>query len=368
MTDTEVRVGTAARAGADGRAGTEASAGAPATAPRTIGGRLRARAIVIASWIACRLPEAPLLALADLVGRVTYRLATERRRRARRNLTRVVRWLADHDMGSPEVRLAARDGRALTRLVRAAFKHSARYYVQLARAPIVDRDYLARWLIFENQDEVNEILDEPRGKLFVGMHIGWFELPALVAASRTGRPAVVPSETIADPDLQAYLVATRRRLGLELIGLGSAKRMLLDALARGETVGLLGDRDITGGGIQTELFGAPAPLAAGPALLAMETGITPHVFGIWRAPDGVYHARTEPLPFPSEGTRRERVTAWLQAEARAFERHIAAAPEQWLAIFHPIWPDLEGLPAAGRRSRAEAAAAPASEPIREVAG
>jgi KDO2-lipid IV(A) lauroyltransferase len=336
---------------------------------RSIGRRVRARALVVVSWLACRLPERPLLALADFAGRLSYRLATERRRRARRNLTRVVRWLADHDMGPPEVRLAARDGRALTRLVRAAFKHSARYYVQLARAPIVDRTYLARWLIFENEAEVNDILDRPGGKLFVGMHIGWFELPALVAAARTGRPAVVPSETVADPDLQAYLVATRRRLGLELIGLASAKRLLREALERGETVGLLGDRDITGGGIERDLFGAPAPLAVGPALLAMETGVTPHVFGVWRDATGVYHARTEPLPFPAEGTRRERVTRWLDDEARAFERHIAVAPEQWLAIFHPIWPDLEGQPAQTRRAGAPSgASSPAADAVPEAAG
>jgi hypothetical protein len=28
-------------------------------------------------------------------------------------------------------------------------------------------------------------------------------------------------------------------------------------------------------------------------------------------------------------------------EARLFEEFIVAAPEQWLALFHPIWPDLE---------------------------
>ena len=28
-------------------------------------------------------------------------------------------------------------------------------------------------------------------------------------------------------------------------------------------------------------------------------------------------------------------------EARYFEQFIMEAPEQWLAIFHPIWPDLE---------------------------
>jgi KDO2-lipid IV(A) lauroyltransferase len=327
---------------------------------RTLARRLRARAVVGASWLACRLPERPLLAFADFVGLLWYRLAPDRRRRARRNLGRVARWLADHELGSPAVRAAARDPRALSRLVQDAFRHSVRYYVQLARAPIVDRAYLDRWLVFEDEAALNAALDAPGGKLFVGLHIGWFELPALVAAARSGRPAVVPSETVSDPDLQAYMVRTRRRLGLELIELGGAKRLLTAALERGETVGLLGDRDITGGGIDTELFGAPAPLAAGPALLALETGVTPHVFGVWRDGQGVYHASFERVPFPADGTRRERVTAYLAAEARAFERFVAAAPEQWLAVFHPIWPDLER--AAARKPAAAAAANPDTDP------
>jgi KDO2-lipid IV(A) lauroyltransferase len=172
----------------------------------------------------------------------------------------------------------------------------------------------------------------------------------------------VPSETISDPDLQAYLVGTRRRMGLELIELGAAKRLLTAALERGETVGLLGDRDITGGGIDTELFGARAPLAAGPALLALETGVVPYVFGVWRSSNGVYHADLQRVPFPAEGSRRERVTGYLEAEARAFERFVAQAPEQWLAVFHPIWPDLERVPAPrSTGSRAGAVTEPADE-------
>jgi lauroyl/myristoyl acyltransferase len=302
---------------------------------------LRARVVIAASWLACHLPEPPLLALADLVGGVWYRIAPERRRRARRNLTRVVRWLADHDMGSPEVRAAARDGRALNRLVRDAFRHAARYYIQLARAPIVDRAYLDRWLIVETPDILDQTLGDSGGALFVGMHMGWFELPGLVAAARRGEPSVVPSETLADPALQAYIVRTRSRMGVELVELSAAKRVLKDALLRGKVVGLLGDRDITGGGIETSFFGAPSPLAAGPALLAMATGVTPYVFGVWRDGRGVFHVSAEPVPFPPDGTTRERVTAYLNAEARAFERHIAAAPAQWLAVFHPLWPDLE---------------------------
>ena len=161
--------------------------------------RVRARAIVAASWLACRLPERPLLALADLAGDLSYRLAPERRRRARRNLARVARWLAEHDLGTPEARAAARDGPALSRLVRDAFRHSARYYVQLARAPIVDAAYLERRLVIDDRENVEALLTAPGGKLFVGMHLGWFELPALIAVALTGRPAIVPSETLARP-------------------------------------------------------------------------------------------------------------------------------------------------------------------------
>ncbi|HEX2625946.1 MAG TPA: hypothetical protein VHL56_03480 [Candidatus Limnocylindrales bacterium] len=320
---------------------------APAAERR--GTSLRAGLVRAASWLACRLPEGPLLGLADLVGRAWFQLATDRRRRARRNLTRIVRWMADHDLGSPEVRAAAVDGRALTRLVREAFKFSARYYVQLARASIVDDAYLARWLVIETPEILDQTLDTPGARLFVGMHMAWYELPAIMAAKRRGAPTIVPSETLADPAMQAYMVRTRNRMGLELIELSSAKRVLKQALLDGRIVGLLGDRDITGGGIDTELFGAPAPLAVGPALLAMDTGVTPHVFGVWRDHGGVYHVSAEAIPMPAEGTRRERVTAYLAAEARAFEQHIARAPEQWLAIFHPIWPDLEADRAAKAR-------------------
>jgi hypothetical protein len=34
----------------------------------------------------------------------------------------------------------------------------------------------------------------------------------------------------------------------------------------------------------------------------------------------------------------------VREEAKLFERVIADAPEQWLAVFHPIWPDLDRAP------------------------
>jgi hypothetical protein len=35
------------------------------------------------------------------------------------------------------------------------------------------------------------------------------------------------------------------------------------------------------------------------------------------------------------------LSAFLDAEARAFERAIADAPEQWWTVFFQIWPDIK---------------------------
>ena len=85
------------------------------------------------------LPERLVWALADVAGGVSYRVARTRRDRARRNLRRVVEWMAANGRGDEPYRAAATDPRALEALVRSAFGNHARYYVELARAPRLHR-------------------------------------------------------------------------------------------------------------------------------------------------------------------------------------------------------------------------------------
>jgi len=47
---------------------------------------VRRRGLQAASWLACRLPERPQIALAELAGDVWYRRTPERAAQARRNL------------------------------------------------------------------------------------------------------------------------------------------------------------------------------------------------------------------------------------------------------------------------------------------
>lgn len=301
---------------------------------------IRTRALVAASWLARRLPEGPLVRLADLAGAAWYRLAPRRAAQARRNLARVCRALDAAGQGSAAARAAAHDRSALDRLVRAAFRHGARYYLEVARTPALSERDLARRLVVETPDVVDEAFSTGRPVIFVGLHFGAIELPALFLASRVGG-AVAPMETIDDPGLQEYFVRTRGAAGIRIVGLREARRELLTALRDGTSVGLVGDRDLTGGGLPVTLFGAQANLPLGPAMLAVESGAPLYVVAVRRAGPVRYLGRLERVDVPSEGSRRERVTAAMTGLAAAFERAVAAAPEQWWAVFFPIWPDLE---------------------------
>jgi KDO2-lipid IV(A) lauroyltransferase len=206
-------------------------------------------------------------------------------------------------------------------------------------------------VIVETPEAVDGAFDG-RPTIFSSPHFGAIELPALYLAHRSGQTVVGPMETVDDPPLQAWFERTRGRFGVRVVGLREARRELLATLKAGGYVGIVGDRDIAGGGIEVPFFGAPAPFPIGPALLAVETGARLAAVGARRLPDGRIAGRLQEIPVATDGSRRERIEATLAALAVAFEDLIADAPEQWSGAFFPIWPDLAAEPADAARETA----------------
>jgi KDO2-lipid IV(A) lauroyltransferase len=324
-------------------------------APAGVASWARGALLGLGSGLASRLPAAPLVVAADAGGELWYRAAPARAEQGRLNLRRVCQWLAANDMASDRVSAAADDPAALERLLRSAFRHAARYYLEVARAPGLTAGMLHERLVVETPRTLDAAI-EAGPVIFVGLHFGAIELPAMYLANRSGLPVTVPMETIDDRDLQGWFERTRGATGIRLVDVRHARRELLAALRRGEPVGLVGDRDISGGGTDVEFFGARAPLPAGPGLLAVETGAPVYAVAVRRTGRSRYRGRVERLTVPSEGTRRERVLGYLQTEARGFERLIALAPDQWWALFFPIRPDLVVAERGPRRRRPEAGA------------
>jgi lauroyl/myristoyl acyltransferase len=325
----------------------------------TVVQRLRASGLAGLSWIACRLPEGPLIDLADTAGRLAYRFSPQRVAQARLNLRRIVDHLVAGGAAEPRIVAAAADPQKLEALVRAAFRHHARYYLEVMRAPALDERVFGR-IEVQTPELVETVLSADQSALFVTAHLGPIELPAVFLANRSGRRVTAPMETLGDPALQRWFERTRGVFGVHIVGLAAARRELLAALRRGEIVGIVADRDITGGGIEVPLFGAPAPLPAGPALLLTEVDVPLYAAGIWRTGRGRYAGRLIEIPVVREGTRRQRIVGTLTNEARAYEELISQAPEQWTAIFFPIWPDLVAGAAASDASVADEAPTSAS--------
>jgi KDO2-lipid IV(A) lauroyltransferase len=286
------------------------------------------------------LPERVVWPLAGLAGRVSYRASGGRRDHARRNLRRVVTWMATNGRGDERYRRAATDPAALEQLVKDAFRHHAYYSVELARAPGCDARWIGERLIVETPEAVTELLSTRRAMILIGMHFGAIEMPGMLAVQGVGA-LVTPMEFVANPRIQRYIYSSRAAVGTTIVSLADAPRELIAALRRNEPVGLVADRDITGGGIEVQMFGATTKIPAGPALMAAESGAPVCMGAVRRTAPGRYRGKLLPLP-PSEGaSRKERSRAMLRDEARHFEDFIVDAPEQWLALFHPIWPDLE---------------------------
>jgi lauroyl/myristoyl acyltransferase len=310
---------------------------------------LTAAAAIGAMELIRRLPDTPPWWLGNVSGSIAYRVAGKRRDQARANLRRVVEWMAAHGVGDERYRRAARDPRALEAIVRSAFRHHAHYYIELARAPRFDPHYLESRLFVETPDEVEVALGERRAMIVVGLHFGTIELPAFIARNRIGTVSA-PMESLRNRRIQEYMVRTRTALGVRIWPIEEAGPELLAALRRNEPVGIIADRDLTGGGLDVDLFGARTRIPAGPALLAAETGAPIYVTGVRRMGPGRYRGNLRPLPEPEGASRRERSRSVAREEVALFERIIVDAPDQWLAVFHPIWPDL--APATGPQAEA----------------
>jgi lauroyl/myristoyl acyltransferase len=303
--------------------------------------RLAGRLLLVGVRLLQLLPDKPVYRLTYAAGRGLSYLMPERRALVRANLGRVCRSIDATGRASPRVAAAARDGGRLDALVREVFGHWVLTYVESAMLTRYDADALrARVQLKDPGSTAAALRPVPEGSpgpIFVGMHLGSVELGALYAAVLGHLPVSGPMEQVGNLVLRDYFRRTRGRLGMDLLPVRGSAPVLRERILRGEAAALVADRVIGGVGTRVDLFGAPARLPSGPSVLAVETGGPMYVLAVHRRGPGEWAGRLERIAVPATGTRRERTTATLQAQARTFERFIAEAPEQWWTLLFRIW-------------------------------
>ncbi|HKZ91692.1 MAG TPA: hypothetical protein VJZ50_06090 [Candidatus Limnocylindrales bacterium] len=315
----------------------------PPAAPLSAWQRLAFRTLLAGLWVARRLPDRPVYRVAYALGAGLSLVMPARRRQVRRNLERVCAWLVANDVAVPRVAAAARDPRALDRLVRATFGHWVVTYAEAALGPRYSGPELRARFVPSHPDTSREALSaRPPGQVGVihlAMHFGSVDLSALYGTRVGALPVTGPMEFVTSSFARAYFDRVRFELGVTIVPLGEAATALVAALERGEAVGLVADRNIAGSGVRVDLFGAPIRLPIGPAMLSVQTGAPIYLEAIERTAPGAWLGHTVPIRPAPGSARREAVRSIIEQEARAFERIIARAPEQWTTLFFPIWDD-----------------------------
>jgi lauroyl/myristoyl acyltransferase len=293
-----------------------------------MGGLLLGAGLRVADFVAWLLPQRVAYGLADLMGRGWHRLAPKRRALVAANLGRV-----SAAMGRPT------SGPAFRRLVRDAFVEHARYYLELVRIPHYTVEQLGEMVTTDEWDTVGPFL--AKGAVIATLHLGNPEPYGSFLAAH-GLRATLPVEEIEPKALFEFLFARRGSgRGVESVRLSQAQRPIIRAARNGGIVALAADRDLTGNGQPTELFGAITRLPTGPASLALMTGRPLMAAACWRVGRERFRARGWLVEAPLTGDRKADAATLTQAVARRFEEAIAAAPAQWFGCFQPIWTDLQ---------------------------
>jgi phosphatidylinositol dimannoside acyltransferase len=223
---------------------------------------------------------------------------------------------------------------------REAFELYARYWFDTFRIRTMPKDDFNARITLTGREHVDRALESGRGVICVLPHLGnwdagghWFGV--------NGYRIVVVAEQLRPRRLYELFIHHREQLGMRVIGLekdAHVGQQLKQLLAENWMVALVADRDLSGRGVEVEMFGAPRKVPAGPALLSITSG-APILPVTTATLDRGWGIRFETaLEIERTGNLRVDIAELSRLMAERFERAIAARPTDW-HMFQPAWED-----------------------------
>ncbi|HEY2853692.1 MAG TPA: lysophospholipid acyltransferase family protein [Gemmatimonadaceae bacterium] len=216
------------------------------------------------------------------------------------------------------------------RIARASYANLGRTTTETALLPLYDRERIID--LFESVEGwsiVEERLARDKGLIFVGGHLGNWELGGAYLAAR-GLPMQAVVRYMENPLFDRYLTRTRERIGLMIVHDDEAVRRVPRALRAGHAVAFLIDQGAVGlASTWVPFFRRLAKTPRGPAVFALRLG-TPIVFGVaLRQPSGRFRLTFEPIDSTPTGNLEADVERIVADYTAALERWVRRAPEQY---------------------------------------
>jgi len=286
--------------------------------------RIAYRVFAAVAWLGKTLPTHTGRLLFRSAGTAAYHLAPRVRETVAANQARVL----GRPVDDPFVTASTKD----------AFRRYARYWFDAFDVVDWSDAQIARAFSWTGLEHLSDPIEAGTGVIAVLPHMGNWDAAGRAMRER-GLPVVSVAERLRPDELFQLFLEHRQALGMTIIGLdhnGRVGRELGRAIADGRVVALVADRDLTGRGIEVEMFGGRRKLPAGPALLSLSSGASIVVAALYETSEG-WRCVLHPLADVSRtGKRREDATAITKEIARAFERAISASPPDW-HLFQPGW-------------------------------
>ena len=217
------------------------------------------------------------------------------------------------------------------RIVRESFQHFARTMLDLLWSPRLTRENLARYVEFENFDEIARVTGADRSFIMACYHYSNFEWVG-IAGGYAGIIGTVISQEFKNDLLDPIFKAIRERPGHEFVPRDRGIIRLYMALRRKRTTAMLVDLTVPPwrGAVAIDCFGLKTSVTATHAWLHERTGVP------------IIPAHCEPLPkgryrivfHPHiEGTATMSHREIAQACWDSFEPYLRKHPAPWLWMY-----------------------------------
>lgn len=248
------------------------------------------------------------------------------------------------------------------RTAAACYRHYGREAVVMARMQGGTADGLEGRMVTDAvTEEWIARMAGGEGVIIVTGHLGNWETGGAYLARRKVPLSVVVKRQ-RNLRFDAWLTATRRRLGMRPVTMQDASRALPTRLGEGGTVALVADQDAGRRGLRVTFMGRPASTFRGPARLSLRTG-APLVFmcGVrdgdrYRLFLDVVRDRSPVAAASASEAERELTRRWVAM----LERRVRERPEQYF-WFHRRWKS-----GSARRNDREGATVPHAEARTEI--
>lgn len=268
------------------------------------------------------LPEKTAYRLFSFIGRRTVKANGKSVQRLRFNLSRVKPNLSEGE---------------LDELVSISFDSYMRYWCDTFRIQDWSVERIQRSVTLNNGHLLIDAIETGRGVVVALPHSGNWDHAGAYFCS-IGMPLVTVAERLKPEALFQKFLEYRNSMGFEVLSLDSRSFVTLLKRAREKRlIALVADRDLSRSGVNVEFFGHPSRMPAGPALLAVKTGI-PLVVAHVSYTDAGIHIDFSEVEVPTEGEESQRVSKVVQRCADLFAKGIAEHPEDW-HMLQRIWID-----------------------------